>query len=97
MEALGKIQFNEDDPNHPDHQYEAHHDGGCPPSMGMFLKTIFHPNYLWESQAKSSSIIMTPTIRNLRVMKDILHEQVPDNQVQKMLLKRHFFEIFYPF
>ncbi len=37
MKTSGKIQFKEDDPNHPDHQYEAHHDGGCPPSMGMFF------------------------------------------------------------
>ena len=42
LETLGKIQFNEVDPNHYDHHQEPHEGGGCPPSMGRFLKTIFY-------------------------------------------------------
>ena len=41
LETLGKIQFNEVDPNHYDHHQEPHEGGGCPPSMGRFLTTFF--------------------------------------------------------
>ena len=40
METSGKIQFNEDDPNHHDHHQEPQEDGGRPPSTGRFLTTI---------------------------------------------------------
>ena len=42
LETSGKIQFNEDDPNHHDHHQESQEDGGCPPSTGRFLTSIFH-------------------------------------------------------
>ena len=47
FETSGKIQFNEDDTNHHDLHQEPQDDGGCPPSMVMFLTTIynFHPKY----------------------------------------------------
>ena len=38
----GKTQFNEDYINHHDNYDEPQDDGGCPPSMGMFLTTLFH-------------------------------------------------------
>ena len=47
METSGKIQFNENDPNNHDHHHKTQDDGGYPPSMGMFLTTIYnlHPKY----------------------------------------------------
>ena len=39
---LRVIQFNEDDLNHHDHHDESQDDGGYPPSLGMFLTTLFH-------------------------------------------------------
>ena len=41
LETSGKIQFDEDDPNHHDHHQEPQEDGGRPPSTGRFLTTIF--------------------------------------------------------
>ena len=41
LETSGKIQFNEDDPNHYDHLQEPQENQGLPPSMGRFLITIF--------------------------------------------------------
>ena len=53
LETSDKIKFNEDDPNH----YYHHQD---PLNDKVFFSE--HPNYFWKSQAKSSSMKMTPTI-----------------------------------
>ena len=42
METSGKIQFNEDDPNHHDHHQDPQEDHGHPPSMGTFLNHYDH-------------------------------------------------------
>ena len=84
LEALGKIQFNDNDSSHHDPHQEGQEDQECPPSSRRFLMVIFPLKTLciihfWKLWTKSSSMVMTPAImipiRKVKMIRNVLQVQ----------------------